>query len=140
MLVFEGFEQSTERLYCGEYAERLVRRLAHGAGVVFRQDQQALHRFVSSFRRGLAKPSGSGAAKTWLLSSHVAQRRLEVWCERGNHFAGDPGSTSLSTPRTLRPLSSLAASTIPCDSIPMSFRGFRLATITTRRPTKSSGA
>ena len=37
------------------------------------------------------------------------------------------------------PPSGLAASTIPFDSMPISFAGFRFATITTVRPTSASG-
>ena len=38
------------------------------------------------------------------------------------------------------PPSGLAASTIPFDSIPINFAGFRLATMTTERPTSVSGS
>ena len=38
-----------------------------------------------------------------------------------------------------RPPSGLAASTMPFDSMPISFAGFRLATMTMVRPTSCSG-
>jgi hypothetical protein len=58
-----------------------------------------------------------------------------------DHLTRLPGGGGLSKPsRTGRPPSGLAASTMPFDSIPMSFAGFRFATITTERPTSASGS
>ena len=56
------------------------------------------------------------------------------------HFTLVPGSTS--SRMVTSPTTSLspAASTIPCDSTPMSLAGLRLATTTTRRPMRLSGS
>src|SRR5262249_30620712 len=58
-----------------------------------------------------------------------------------HHLTRVPGSGGASNPTSIGlPPSVLAARTIPFDSIPISFAGFRLKTTTTVRPTSASGS
>src|SRR5579864_6807685 len=60
---------------------------------------------------------------------------------RPDYFNRAPtGTSSRKLASTGFPPSSDAATIIPFDSMPRSFRGARLATITTLRPTRVSGA
>ena len=59
---------------------------------------------------------------------------------RADYFTFVPGGTSASNVQSTALPSSDAASTIPNDSTPMSFAGFRFATRTTFLPTSDSGA
>src|SRR5262245_6086277 len=77
-----------------------------------------------------------------LRASHdlrqVARERLvrEVAMAVDNHRTRVPGSGGFTNVTTSGlPPSGLAASTMPFDSIPISFAGFRLKTITTVLPT-----
>ena len=71
----------------------------------------------------------------------VRVRRVGQMAVAVDHLTRLPGGGGLSKPsRTGRPPSGLAASTMPFDSIPISFAGFRFATITTDRPTSASGS
>src|SRR5687767_119400 len=57
------------------------------------------------------------------------------------HRTRTPGGISWSKPTSVGlPPSGLAASTIPLDSMPISFAGFRLKTMTMVRPTSCSGS
>ena len=55
------------------------------------------------------------------------------------HLTFVPGATSVSNVQSTALPSTEAASTMPFDSTPMSFAGFRFATSTTFRPTSASG-
>jgi len=81
--------------------------------------------------------------------SRPGHHRIEIGGElfaremamRINHLTLVPGEISWSNPTsTGLPPSGLAASTIPFDSMPINFAGFRLNTMTTVRPTNASGS
>ena len=77
-------------------------------------------------RRTPARRCGSGSRPcNRILTAHSRRRGRQA-----------DGSTAT---RVGRPPSVLAASTIPFDSMPISFAGFRLATMTIVRPTSCSG-
>ncbi len=56
------------------------------------------------------------------------------------YLTREPGATSPCGLTTNRPLSSLAARIMPCDSMPMSLAGLRFATMVTSLPTSASGS
>src|SRR5258706_7609689 len=59
----------------------------------------------------------------------------------GRHRTRVPGSGGVSNPTSIGfPPSALAASTMPFDSKPIRFAGFKLKTMTTVRPTSASGS
>jgi hypothetical protein len=84
----------------------------------------------------------SGLARTSEdLGEIVRVYRVGQMAVAVDHLTRLPGGGGLSKPRrTGKPPSGLAASTMPFDSIPISFAGFRFATITIDRPTSASGS
>lgn len=59
--------------------------------------------------------------------------------ENGTHLTFAPGVTSRRNSAMHSPFPSSAASNIPCDSTPSTFRGAKFATRSTRLPTTSAG-
>src|SRR5262249_29643294 len=87
-------------------------------------------------RADLAQHAGDGGIAAGDLQDgpHV------VVGHRRHHFTFEPGGRSRSGITTPRPCPPSPASTMPCDSMPISFAGCRFATTTTFLPTRSAGA
>ena len=116
------------------------RRLRDSASSLGREDDQ---RALDARRRAPARRRPRGRRRTPRRRDGSGCRsRLRIewvgWVAvYGHAVPGVGGSTSRAIGL---PPSGLAASTMPFDSMPISFAGFRLATITTVRPTSASGS
>ena len=82
-------------------------------------------------------PDFDGTLGRYFAGSEASGLRIP-WFLIRFHRTRQPGSASTVT-STGFPPSGLAASTMPFDSMPISFAGFRLATITIVLPTSASG-
>ena len=87
---------------------------------------------------GVPRPADDAARDP----SAKARRPGGSGCRSSLEYSGAPGAESPDRSRraTGLPPSGLAASTMPFDSMPISFAGFRLKTITIVRPTSASGS
>src|SRR5579864_8240927 len=82
-----------------------------------------------------------GQPRTTTAAFRAEGQRLTTNGQRRFHFSLAPtGTSSRKLASTGFPFSSDAATIMPFDSRPRSLRGARLATITTLRPTRGSGA
>src|SRR6185503_1787169 len=87
-------------------------------------------------------PRGPGARDHLVaVGIEVLQRQVGVAvAEQGRYFTFQPGGTGSSVVRMYGwPPASEAASSIPCETTPLSLAGLRLATTTTVLPTSDSG-
>ena len=71
--------------------------------------------------------------------SELRARQVTVRINHDRQRTRAPGATPSTLTSVGGPPSTLAASTMPFDSTPISFAGLRLNTMTTLRPTRSSG-
>jgi len=86
---------------------------------------------------GVAGPSNHGVE----VGRELVPRQMAVRIDHERQRTRVPGGTSASKLTSVGlPPSVLAASTMPFDSIPISFAGLRLNTITIVRPTSASGS
>ena len=79
----------------------------------------------------------AAAAEPWSRSTPLLTVIFTTSIHAG---CGAPGAMPSTLTSAGGPPSTLAASTMPFDSIPINFAGFRLATTTTVFPTSASGS
>ena len=106
----------------------------HVGGVVLTDSQHQLH---VPFSDRIHRRIGLAA---WRRGREHHEADRDPGCPRiyRTRVPGAGGSSKLTSIGF--PPSGLAASTIPFDSMPISFAGFRLTTMTTVRPTSASGS
>ena len=88
-------------------------------------------RAARSYTTALGRP---GQPSATVASARVASEHAS------SHFTFVPGATAASNVQSTALPSTEPASTIPFDSTPMSFAGFRFATSTIVFPTSASGS
>ena len=137
----------------GEARERFVRRFR---GVVRVDADSRIDEGVAlgeaerylEVGRAVARADGEQArdargerAFDGLLAIFVELRVVEVavGIDEGHFRRAPTGMSSWKPARTGLPSATDAATIIPCDSMPFNLRGWRLATMTTLRPTICSG-
>ena len=94
---------------------------------------------VSATHTTCPTPASFARFTTSSTSSRNCSETRWAWVSIHIYRTSAPGARSPSTVRRLRPSPSLAAKSMPSDSSPRSFAGFKFATTTMLFPTSSSG-